>query len=77
LPRKRLILLEKIMAPNACAQKGKKRQDIRQDFKDPCYPDYPTGITDRDVKRVRKSSFPGPLPGRFGADVFLAFLNSS
>jgi len=27
---------------DACAQKGKKRQDIWWDFKDPCYPDYPT-----------------------------------
>ena len=27
---------------DVCAQKGKKRQDIWWDFKDPCYPDYPT-----------------------------------
>jgi adenine-specific DNA-methyltransferase len=27
---------------DACARKGKKRQDIWWDFKDPCYPDYPT-----------------------------------
>ena len=52
---------------DACAQKGKKRQDIWWDFKDPCYPDYPT---EKNLDMIRMIIEASSNPGDIVLDCF-------